>query len=81
MLFIDLNLEADEIITALREEFDYDKRVELAHRFHQLTYEEQPYTFFYTRKAPYFWRPELKNVTAQQIRPYLNPRAWYLTTK
>ena len=72
------NEEADKIIEELEVTFDYDKRVELAHRFHKLAYEEQPYTFFYTRRNPYFWRPELQNVKAQLVRPYLNARAWNL---
>ena len=37
-------------------EFDHDKRVELAHRFHKLTYDEQPYTFF-TRKRKVYGSP------------------------
>lgn len=70
--------EADEIIEALEVEFDYDKRVELAHRFHKLIYEEQPYTFFYTRRTPFYWQKELQGTKAQLVRPYLNVRAWYL---
>jgi peptide/nickel transport system substrate-binding protein len=72
------NEEADKIIEELEVTFDYDKRVELAFQFHQLAYDEQPYTFFYTRRSPYFWRPELENVSAQLVRPYLNARGWNL---
>ena len=71
--------EADEIIEALEVEFDYDKRVELAHRFHKLVYDEQPYTFFYTRRSPFYWQKKLQGTKAQLTRPYLNVRAWYLS--
>ena len=73
------NKEADEIIEALEVEFDYDKRVELAHRFHKLVYDEQPYTFFYTRRSPFYWQKKLQGTKAQLTRPYLNVRAWYLS--
>ena len=73
------NEEADEIIETLEVEFDYDKRVELAHRFHKLVYDEQPYTFFYTRRSPFYWQKKLQGTKAQLVRPYLNVRAWYLS--
>jgi len=72
------NPEADRIIEALETEFDEGKRIALAHQFHQLLYEEQPYTFFYTRKRKVFWQPELKNVWFQRVRPHMNPRPFYL---
>ncbi len=72
------NPEADEIIVALQREFDHDERVRLAHAFHKLTYDEQPYTFFYTRKRKVYWQPELKNVKFSKTRPYMNPRPWFL---
>jgi len=71
--------EGDKIIEELEVTFDFDKRVELANKFHQLLYDEQPYTFFYTRKSQYFWQPELQNAQAQLVRPYLNPRPWFLS--
>jgi len=39
------NAEADRLIEAYRTSFDLQERIELAHRFHQLLHEEQPYTF------------------------------------
>ena len=71
------NEKADEIIEALEVEFDDKKRIELAHEFHSLLYDEQPYTFFFTRRSMFYWSPKLKNVKAQVTRPYLNSRAWY----
>lgn len=72
------NPEADAIIEALENEFDEGKRKDLAHQFHRLVYEEQPYTFFYTKKSTVFWQQELKNVWFQLTRPHINPRPFYL---
>ena len=69
--------KADEIIEALEVEFDDQKRIELAHQFHALMYDEQPYTFFFTRRSNFYWNKKLNNVKAQVTRPYLNSRAWY----
>ena len=72
------NEKADKIIEDLEVEFDDAKRIELANQFHQLMYDEQPYTFFYTRRSVFAWNKKLGNVKAQVTRPYLNTRAWYL---
>lgn len=74
------NAEADSIIDAMTSEFDVQRRIELCHRFHKLIYDEQPYTFFYTRKRPVFWQKELQHVVFQKDRPHRNPRAWFLST-
>ena len=72
------NKDADKIIESLEEEFDTAKRHALAKQFHRLLYDEQPYTFFYTRRNKYYWNKELENVKPQLTRPYLNARAWYI---
>jgi ABC-type transport system substrate-binding protein len=72
------NAEADRIIEALELEFDEAKRKALSHEFHKLLYDEQPYTFFYTRKSTVFWQRELKNVWFQLTRPHVNTRPFYL---
>jgi len=72
------NPEADKIIEALETEFDEGRRKELAHAFHELIYDEQPYTFFYTRKSKVYWQQDLKNVWFQLVRPHINPRPFYL---
>jgi ABC-type transport system substrate-binding protein len=72
------NEEADRIIEALEVEFDERTRKNLAQDFHKLLYEEQPYTFFYTRKSTVFWQKELRNVWFQLTRPHVNPRPFYL---
>ena len=79
--FEDLELKSTEEVAEfeeLEEEFDVEKRHALAKQFHKLIYDEQPYTFFYTRQSKYFWNKELENVKAQLTRPYLNARAWYI---
>jgi ABC-type transport system substrate-binding protein len=72
------NAEADRIIEALELAFDNDERIRLSHEFHRLLYEEQPYTFFFTRKRPAFWQKQLENVWFALARPYRNHKAWYL---
>ena len=44
------NKRADELIEKLRQTFNMDDRIKLAHEFHQLIHDEQPYTFLV---APY----------------------------
>jgi peptide/nickel transport system substrate-binding protein len=44
------NEEADKLIEEARKEFDPQKRDEMYHRFQQIIYEEQPYTFLFTMK-------------------------------
>jgi peptide/nickel transport system substrate-binding protein len=44
------NEEADKLIEDARKEFDGKKRNEMYHRFQQIIYEEQPYTFLFTMK-------------------------------
>lgn len=72
------NEQADVIIEKLQREFDYDERVKLANQFHRLVYDEQPYTFFYTRKRKVYWQKSLENVRFANVRPYMNPRPWFL---
>ena len=72
------NEDADKIIEALEVEFDPAKRIELSHQFHALLYEEQPYTFFYTRRSMFYSNKKLGNVKAQTTRPYLNARSWFV---
>ena len=60
-------------------EFDIDKRIELAKAFHQIVYDEQPYTFMFQSKNPYFYVKDLQNVSTLKVRPYFDPKPWYLT--
>jgi ABC-type transport system substrate-binding protein len=72
------NAEADAIIEEMKTAFEFRDRVALAHRFHNLLHDEQPYTFFYTRKRAGYWQPELSNVQFAKTRPYKNHEPWYL---
>jgi peptide/nickel transport system substrate-binding protein len=46
-----VNPEADRIMEEARQVFDKDARAALYHRFHEIVYDEQPYTFLYTGPA------------------------------
>jgi peptide/nickel transport system substrate-binding protein len=43
--------EADEIMEKARLEFDHEKRANMYHRLSEIIYEEQPYTFLFTRQT------------------------------
>ncbi|MGH7831650.1 MAG: peptide-binding protein, partial [Candidatus Binatia bacterium] len=45
------NPEADKILEEGRRTFDREARAKLYRRFHQIIYDEQPYTFLYMGKA------------------------------
>ena len=62
--------EGDKIIEALEVEFDMAERIAGA-ASHKLLYDEQPYTFFYTRRSKYYWNKRLQNVKAQLTRPFI----------
>ena len=72
------NAEADKIIEAMEVEFDVPTRIELSKKFHRIVYDEQPYTFLFQRKSPYFYVEDLKHVSTLKVRPYFDPKPWYL---
>jgi ABC-type transport system substrate-binding protein len=72
------NKEADEIIEKLRVTFDQDERIRLAHRFHHIVDEEQPYTFFMEGKSVFCWWSDVKNVEFQKVRPIANTLPWWV---
>jgi peptide/nickel transport system substrate-binding protein len=71
--------EGNRLIEALETEFNPAERERIAHEFHALVADEQPYTFFRSPKSITFWQPELKNVWFQLYRPHRNPRPFYLS--
>lgn len=71
--------EGDRLIEQLEVTFEKRKRMELAHAFHALVYEEQPYTFFFTRKRPAFWTKKLKMTGFSRTRPYPNHLYWHMS--
>lgn len=72
------NKDADTIIETLRVTFDQDKRLKLMHDFHQLIYDEQPYTFWMAPKSAIAWNPRVKNVITNSTRPQFTSLPWYL---
>jgi peptide/nickel transport system substrate-binding protein len=56
------NKQADEIIEKLRVTFDMAERTKLAHEFHRLLHEEQPYTFLISPDALLALSTRYKNV-------------------
>jgi peptide/nickel transport system substrate-binding protein len=69
------NEEADRLIETARKEFDPEERTRLYRRFHEITHEEQPYTFLFTTEALVAVARRFKNV---QVYPMgLAPREWY----
>ena len=70
---------ADKVIEAMEYEFDMEKRYALAKKFHRIIYDEQPYTFLFQSKTPYFWTEQLVGGEIYGLaRPYLSPRRWSL---
>ncbi|HJO93287.1 MAG TPA: peptide-binding protein [Victivallales bacterium] len=56
------NKKADRIIEKIRTCFDFKERVKLAHQFHELLHEEQPYTFLFCRDSLIAINNRYKNV-------------------
>lgn len=70
--------EADKIIEEFRASFDRDARVAMCHRFHEILYDEQPYTFLFTPKKLMGVSKRVENVVMYPLfrtRPYLE---WYV---
>jgi ABC-type transport system substrate-binding protein len=44
------NLEADDLIIKIRQEYDHDRQVEYCRKLHKIIAREQPYTFLYVGK-------------------------------
>ena len=72
------NAEADRIIEKARETFDLEERKRLFHRFHEILYEEQPYTFFYTWTVPLAYWNHVRHLTVRSFRPQVNLKCVWL---
>jgi peptide/nickel transport system substrate-binding protein len=70
-----MNEEIDQIIDKLDYEDAHDERVRLYHRFCQIIYDEQPYTFLYTVKQNLLYRNYIGNVFLPIDRQDLVPGA------
>ncbi|KAF3363307.1 putative substrate binding protein [Chlamydiales bacterium STE3] len=69
------NKEIDQIIDTLDFEYDPQKRLQLYHKFHQILYDEMPYTFLYVPKVALVYREYLQNVFIPAERQDLIPGA------
>ena len=56
------NDEADRILEAYRAEFDAERRKQLYDRLQEILYEEQPYTFLFSRKIVTSWNRRFHGV-------------------
>ena len=69
------NSEIDTLIKALDFEYDIEKRNALYHRFDQILYDEQPYTFLYSPKSSLLYREYVQNLFIPAERQDLVPGA------
>jgi len=72
------NAEADQIIEELRNTFDKKKRIALCQRFHRIIHDEQPYTFFYSRRRVLGWWNHVERVVFKPARPQDTSLPWYI---
>ena len=86
------NEEADRLAEALRAEFDVAKRQEIARRFQEIIYQEQPYLFFRSSVGVLSWRQQVGGGAEQTLRgiewvwityPFYSRDSarWHLTTE
>jgi peptide/nickel transport system substrate-binding protein len=57
------NAEADDLLERYRVEFDAARRKQLYHRFQEIVYDEQPYTFLFSPKELNAWDLRFHGVT------------------
>jgi ABC-type transport system substrate-binding protein len=74
------NKEADKIIEELRVTFDKDARIRLLRAFHRLVDDEQPYTFFLSRKRVYCAWNDVKNLVYSKDWPIENSFPWWVAS-
>jgi peptide/nickel transport system substrate-binding protein len=70
------NPQADTLLEHIRRTIDETERIELCHRFHRILYEEQPYTFLFTRPAFRFLDRRFENVKIHKLG--LKYWEWYV---
>jgi peptide/nickel transport system substrate-binding protein len=70
------NAEADRIIEAARGEVDVEKRMKLWQDFHKIIYDEQPYTFLFSRMEKIFIDGRYKNT--EPYKTGTNSDDWYV---
>jgi len=70
------NPEADKIIEELRVTLDKERQIELMKKFHQVIYDDQPYTFLFMDKATAGRSSRLENIKFYLPRPAVNKLEW-----
>lgn len=64
------NEQVDQLFEAGQREFDRDKRAKIYGRIHELIYEDQPYTWLYSRKSFYGFNKRLRGYMFSPRGPY-----------
>jgi ABC-type transport system substrate-binding protein len=73
------NPEADKIMEELRVTFDPEARNRLLRAFHRIVHDEQPYSFFMTRKKPFCAWKGVQNLTFSKDFPIENSFPWWVS--
>jgi hypothetical protein len=60
--------------------FDGDARIRLLRAFHRIVADEQPYTFFMTRKRVYCAWSDVKNLVWSKDIPIENSLPWWVAS-
>jgi peptide/nickel transport system substrate-binding protein len=64
------NAEVDRLFDEGRREFDLEKRAKVYQKIHQILWDEQPYTWLYTRNAFYGFNKKLRGYNYSPRGPY-----------
>jgi peptide/nickel transport system substrate-binding protein len=79
------NKDADDILTALREELNPDKRMEKYRAFQEILYQENPAVFIYTPAYLYVVNNAVKGIDVKSVDMgsfrFSNVKNWYINTK
>ena len=62
----------------MRDEFDTNKRIDIAHRFQEIIHREQPYTFFRSSEGIFAWRNKASG-QAESLQGVVR-WSWIITT-
>lgn len=71
------NAEADEIFAKLETTFDYPTRIQLMHRWYEIEYDEQPYTWIWTVHSPFISHADWRMPEPRQTNPYMDRRLMF----
>ena len=70
------NARVDELIDAIRAEFDFEKRKAYYREIQQIIHDEQPYNFLVTERTTGAYNNRFENVAFYAPRPCYNPAWW-----